>query len=91
MVCAGAANKPTVSIPQAVSTIAIYNEYVKDAMKYLAVSIPQAVSTIAIARRWKEVHKAILVSIPQAVSTIAMTKVDAEEKGREVVFQYRKR
>ena len=63
-----------VSIPQAVSTIAIDPITMMKVMTNRpSVSIPQAVSTIAIKRFWGVFScKNDKVSIPQAVSTIAI-------------------
>ena len=61
-----------VSIPQAVSTIAIDFNGFKAVPQFIEVSIPQAVSTIAITFKFYVDKKDNIVSIPQAVSTIAM-------------------
>ena len=60
-----------VSIPQAVSTIAICCHRQGRLLPY-QVSIPQAVSTIAISNPVVAAATMIQVSIPQAVSTIAI-------------------
>ena len=66
-------NRPSVSIPQAVSTIAIESKKMEGGATGYLVSIPQAVSTIAIKRFWGVFScKNDKVSIPQAVSTIAI-------------------
>ena len=62
-----------VSIPQAVSTIAIAKGSIEDFTKSMVVSIPQAVSTIAIRRCRSSKNSFVDVSIPQAVSTIAIS------------------
>ena len=64
-----------VSIPQAVSTIAISQYHQMHNQMLKQVSIPQAVSTIAISQ-YHQMHNQMLkqVSIPQAVSTIAIKK-----------------
>ena len=61
----------TVSIPQAVGTIAIAETVVLGVIAVLMVSIPQAVGTIAIDTAYFD-GVGISVSIPQAVGTIAM-------------------
>ena len=64
-----------VSIPQAVSTIAILY-LVSSKVEILLVSIPQAVSTIAI--HISDNFRIVMfkVSIPQAVSTIAILSLN---------------
>ena len=65
--------KEVVSIPQAVSTIAIHEPILILCRKYYSrVSIPQAVSTIAIHKKPYLCFSRYGVSIPQAVSTIAI-------------------
>ena len=64
----------SVSIPQAVSTIAI-KFYRKNRRQFL-VSIPQAVSTIAMRDSFISTELTS-VSIPQAVSTIAIKELKA--------------
>ena len=81
----------SVSIPQAVSTVATDGKYCAVIPELSLVSIPQAVSTVATCFiEVISVSEFIKVSIPQAVSTVATaykpaTGLDEEE------FQYRKR
>ena len=82
-----------VSIPQAVSTIAIIlTHFSLFLFLFYIVSIPQAVSTIAIASDalLKDLYGDV-VSIPQAVSTIAITAHSAIKALICARFQYRKR
>ncbi len=80
-----------VSIPQAVSTIAIAKGSIEDFTKSMVVSIPQAVSTIAIRRCRSSKNSFVDVSIPQAVSTIAIDEAHRSLIAEYAVFQYRKR
>ena len=63
-------DKEYVSIPQAVSTVAIDEKLLNDLKIF--VSIPQAVSTVAIFFTRLQCIIWEVVSIPQAVSTVAM-------------------
>ena len=80
-----------VSIPQAVSTIAIVSTGDDNLLVYF-VSIPQAVSTIAMQRKTcREFKNFGPVSIPQAVSTIAISISFIKFVVPPTSFQYRKR
>ena len=81
----------TVSIPQAVGTIAILKKRKRSRYEnFKQVSIPQAVSTIAICNRLPIDMCELEVSIPQAVSTIAIYNGTALQINKKT-FQYRKR
>ena len=78
----------SVSIPQAVGTVATIILYLLDEFRN-SVSIPQAVSTVATHISYSREGSRI-VSIPQAVSTVA-TLIDTKDVNEINVFQYRKR
>ena len=83
--------KIKVSIPQAVSAIAMISKLFAFGGDIMKVSIPQAVSAIAINRKRKRLVRCHAVSIPQAVSAIAMISIDLSNVDISCKFQYRKR